>query len=270
MPELFQLADFLFNNTVLLIFRDNLLRVRAVFLTENVNQLFRFIRLKNKIALQSAAGVSAVVEVVFQALLDADGICIAPVRARENVAVAAVSRNLRARKSEEALDVSVLKLVLLLEEVVAFKIGMRDKKRVLKINLILLVVILVYKLAVACSGEVSRLYVIVGDFASPNLIIGVLRNIIGRFRGDFFVLGRNDCVSCTVAALALVLGKRLADGRPRAAPIVAVVVVLDVNVASGLVAVYAVKAVAQNSALCAALNERISARVARDNRAVFG
>ena len=58
-----------------------------------------------------------------------------------------------------------------------------------------------------------------------------------------------------MAALALVLGKRLADRRPRAAPIVAVVVVLDVNVASGLVAVYAVKAVAQNSALCTALNE---------------
>ena len=157
MPELFKLADFLLDNAALVISRDNLLRVLAVLLSENVNQLFRFIRLEREIALQSAAGVSAVVEVILQALLDADRICITSVRACENVAVAAISRNLRARKSEETLDVSVFKLVLFLEKIAAFKISVGDEKRVLEIYLVLLVVVVVDELAVARRGEISRL-----------------------------------------------------------------------------------------------------------------
>ncbi len=250
-----EFGDFLFNSAVFLIIRDNFLGFLAVFLTENVNKLLCFAGLKREVALQSAAGVSAVVKAVFQSFFDTDGVCVTSVRADKHLAVAAVGRNFRARKSEESLDMRIFKLVLLLKQVFSLEIGVSDEESILKINLVLLVVVLVDELAESRNGEISRLVVVVRDFARPDLVVGVLRDIICRFRGDFLIFRRNHGISRSVAAFALILGKRLADGRPRTAPEVVLVVVLDVDIASGLVAVYAVEAIAKYSSLCAALYE---------------
>ena len=152
---------------------------------------------------------------------------------------------------------------------IAAEIRLGDEQRVLQVHLILLVIVVVDELAVTRNGKLARLVVIVRDDRVPYFIRSVLRHIVGRLRGDLLILGRNDRVRGTVAALALVALKGLAHRCPRGRPVLSALRILDVNVAARLIKRHAVETIADDTSVRAGLHEAVSARVVRNDRAVL-
>ena len=127
--------------------------------------------------------------------------------------------------------------------------------------LILLVVVVVNKFAVACYGKLSGLGVVIGDLGSPDLVKSISGNVVCSLSLDVLVLGGDNGVSSTVAALALVLVEGLADRRPGSRPVIACFAVLEVDVSAGLVNSNRIEAVTDNSSVCAGLYEAVAACV---------
>ena len=98
-PVCLQLFDFLLDNAVRLVARDDRLGRCLRLLTEKVRESCRLAGLKHNVALQRAAGVVAVVEVTLQTFRHTNRVCIASVVADKFVAVAAVCVNLRSGKA---------------------------------------------------------------------------------------------------------------------------------------------------------------------------
>ncbi len=154
-----------------------------------------------------------------------------------------------------------MKLVLPLEHEVALKIGMRDEQGILEVYLVLLVVVIVYKFTVARNGKLAGFAVGVCDLSRPYLVGLTLRNVVRYLGLDLLVLRGDDGIRGAMAAFALVLVEGLADGRPRAAPVFAALVVLDVDVTSRLIVGNAVEAVTDNTPVGTALLEAVTASV---------
>ena len=84
----------------------------------------------------------------------------------------------------------------------------------MEIYLILFIVVVIYKFAVAGYGQLAGLGFIIGDLCCPYLIGSVLGNIIGHFGFDAFVFRGDNGVSGTVAAFAFEAVQGFAHGRP--------------------------------------------------------
>ena len=269
-PVVLKLGKLRINGSGILILCDDSADFLRGFLTaENVGQLLCFAGLKNDVALKRAAGVGVVVEVALKPLLNAAGVVVASVCADKRVAVTAVCVNLCASKTEEATAVRVVDLVLELVNVLVLEIGVGDEQGVLKVNLVLLVVRVVYELTVACYGKLSGLVGGVCYLCRPNLVGCVLGNVVGNLALNSAVLRGDDGVCSTVAAFTLEAVKALAYRRPRSRPVVACFGISDVDITSGSIVRNAVKAVADNASVCAALYEAVSARVVGDDSSVL-
>ena len=269
-PVCLQLFDFLLDYAVLLVLRDDFLRGLLGLLAEDIREPAGLARSKFNIALQRAAGVSAVIEVALQSFEDTDRVCVASVVTYELVAVAAVSVNLRTRKAEEALLVRVMEVLIFpLQNHVAAEIRMADEQRVLQVYLILLVVVVVYEFAVAGYGQLAGLIAGVRYNGVPDLVGGVLRHIISRLCADSLILRGNHRIRSSVAAFAFIAFKGFADRRPGSGPEVAVLAVTKIDVSAGLVKRHAVETVTDYPAVRAGFNEAVSARIVRDDGSVF-
>ena len=237
---------------------------------EDVCKLLGLAGLENDVALERANGVGVVVEVALQTFLDALRVGVASVGAYEGISVAAVSVYLSASQTEESAAVRIVDLVLHLVDIVTLEVGAGDEQSVLKIYLILLVVRVVDELAYAGNSELSGLIGSVCYLSSPYLVCSALGNIVSNLGLNALVLGSDNGVSGTVAALALELIERLAYGRPGSGPVVVGLEVAEIYVSAGGVGAYAVEAVADNTTVSAALYEAVAACVVGDDSAVLG
>ena len=242
----------------------------SLLAAEDVCKLLGLAGLENDVALERANGVGVVVEVALQTFLDALRVGVASVGAYEGISVAAVSVYLSASQTEESAAVRIVDLVLHLVDIVTLEVGAGDEQSVLKIYLILLVVRVVDELAYAGNSELSGLIGSVCYLSSPYLVCSALGNIVSNLGLNALVLGSDNGVSGTVAALALELIERLAYGRPGSGPVVVGLEVAEIYVSAGGVGAYAVEAVADNTTVSAALYEAVAACVVGDDSAVLG
>ena len=97
----------------------------------------------------------------------------------------------------------------MLNDLVAFKACAGDKEGILEIYLILFIVRFISELNEAENREFSFLIGVIGDISAPNLISFLVGNIVSCFGLDAFIFGRDNSISSTVAAFALILIKRL-------------------------------------------------------------
>lgn len=155
-------------------------------------------------------------------------------------------------------------------DIVALEVGACDEQGILEIYLILFVVRVVHELAVAGNSELSGLVGGVCYLCRPYLVCSALGNVVGHLGLYALVLGCDNGVSGTVAALALEFIEGLAYGRPGSGPVLAGLLIAQVNVASGGVVCNAVEAVADNTSVSAALYEAVAAGVVGNDSAVLG
>ena len=102
----------------------------------------------------------------------------------------------------------------MLKDLVLLKACTRNEEGILKVDLILLIVVIVCEFNESVNRESALLVAVVCELAAPYLVGLALRNVVCSLRLDVRIISRNYCVSCTVAALALVLVKRLAYRLP--------------------------------------------------------
>ena len=229
--------------------------------------------LQHQLGMQRAAGVAVEVEDIAQiAVLDSLGITEA-VHAHELLAAAAVALHGCTGQGKHALTpvlalfVHAAELVDVLHDAVALEGGIGDELGILEVDQILLVVALGGQLAVGHGGDGAHLVRIVGDLHAPDLMGGVHGHIVQHLGLDARILALDLRVGGAVAGDGLVLIQGLFHRTPGGRPVVAVLVVPQVDIAAGLVEL--VEGVAQDTAVGAGLDEGIAAGILGHDSAVL-
>ena len=274
-PVVNKLLELCVDLACLLILSHDSLSCLGILLSYDVDDLCCLSGSKLCIRLESAAGIGVVVHSsVALAVLNSYGVAVGPVRSDKAIEVSVCRNNVSAHKTEESLSVvaafSVLAAVLvdMLNYLVALKACSCDKKCILEVYLILLIVVLVCELTEAEQRQISLLVGVVCYLNSPYLIGLVERNIVSDLGLDAGILAGNSGISGTVTALGLILIEGLAYRLPCGAPEILSFIISYVYISSRKTDI-GVETIAEYSSVSAALYKAVSSSVIGNDSAVL-
>ena len=275
-PDLFQLTG-TDRSRIRVGFHDGSALFPALF-SQQEGQGLRLAGLQGQHGRQSAAAVPAVIAHIAQiAGFHAGRIPVAPVASQEGREIPAPGRGRRAGQTEETLGHavplpvcidSVQISVDLLADPVLFEQGPADEEGILQIDLVLLIVAVVGEFGAAGHGQMPGRGREIGQGELPDFIGLSKRHIIQGLAADPVIFRADHSIACAVAAFALIFRQVLAHRLPGGGPVIAVPVVPDINIASGLV--IAVEHIAEDPAVGAGFGEAVTARVIGNQSPVFG
>ncbi|OQB94589.1 MAG: hypothetical protein BWX86_01435 [Verrucomicrobia bacterium ADurb.Bin122] len=244
---------------------------------EHDDELARFAGLERKLDLEGAAGVFTFGEEVGAGAVD-DGLRVGVGvvdRAEETLTdgLVAGERGAGEGHPEAVAAHEVLRVELGVRvhghaEHVLLDGGLGDELRVLEVGQVVGHVPRAGHLAIGEDGELAGLLALVGDLEAPIFEGLAERHEVGALGLDRGVARDDGGVGGAVAAGALVLGERLADGLPGGGPEIAALLIAQVEVAAGLVERHGVGAQAQEARAERALVEGVAAGVVGDEGAV--
>ena len=276
-PVLLELAKFLFCLRRICITLQQLLRLFVVILAEQEYDLLRLAGLQCDLCGQCAAGVVVVVEMIAQvAALNADRVSVTAVAAQEGRLIAAVRTNGRTDHAEETLTscgrmvlAGSIRAVLIdrLNDLIAVEIGACDKQCVLQVYEVVLVVALVGELHETGRCDRALLIRIVSQLQLPNFISLIQGNIIQYLGSDLRVLRGDAGISQTMTALTLVILEIFADRLPGCRPVIAGLLITQVDVPSG--GIIFIEMIADDTSLRSALYETVAACIIGNDGAVL-
>lgn len=230
-------------------------------------------RLQLQHGVQGAAGVAVEAQLVAQIAVDHSLGVVEAVAPQEAFAAAAVALHGAASQAEEALGAvfSILAHVAILVDVLEDEIivegGGGDELGVLEVHQILLVVGFGGEFAVAQGRDLAGLVGLVGHLNAPHLVGSALGHVIQHLGSDTGVFALDLGVGGAVAGDGLVLLQGLLHRTPGSRPVVAGLVVAQVDVAARLVEL--VEGIADDTASGAGLHEAVAASVLGHDGTIF-